>query len=100
MVFPPGGFQMDYAGSLLLTALLLLLSVVVQQNLAEGSGVQVLYRWVLTHDFAQNDDGVLTVTVRYLYPNGTYQDFVSTPTVTCAPKGAGTVTVANGKATF
>jgi hypothetical protein len=91
---------MSFVRSLMLAALLVALSVLLPSQVSAQGGAQILYRWVLNFDFAQSDDGLLTVTVRYLYPNGTYVDFVSTPSVPCKPKGAGTVTVANGRATF
>lgn len=91
---------------LFLAALLAMMSLLAPYHVSAGSGVQslqgvqVYYRWLLTFDFATTDDGLLTVTIRTVYPNGTYVDTVSTPTVVCAPKGNGTVTVANGSATF
>jgi len=89
-----------------LAALLALLSLLAPYHVSAGSGVQTLqgvqvfYRWILTFDFAKNDDGLLTTTVRYVYPNGTYQDFDRKTKVVCTPAGAGTVTVAGGTATF
>lgn len=91
---------------LFLAALLAMLSLLAPYHVSAGSGVsslqgvQVFYRWLLTFDFATTDDGVLTVTVRTVYPNGTYVDVTSTPTVPCTPKGNGTVTIAGGSAVF
>ncbi len=89
-----------------LAALLVVLSILAPYHVSAGSGehalqgTQVLYRWLLTFDFSTNEDGLLTTTVRHLYPNGTYQDFERKTTVDCTPAGVGTVTVAGGSATF
>ncbi len=85
-----------------LAALFVLLSILSPQRAVAGnsaqSGVGIYYRWLLTFDFATSDDGLLTTTVRHVYPNGTYQDFVRNTTVVCDPDG--TVTVVGGSALF
>jgi hypothetical protein len=91
---------------LFLAALLVIVSLLAPYHVSAGSGVGALqnahvsYRWILTFDFAKHDDGLLTTTVRFLYPNGTYQDFERKTRVVCTPAGTGTVTVAGGAATF
>lgn len=87
---------------LVLAALLVILSILSPRLAAAGpnaqSGGQVFYRWLLTFDFTTSDDGLLTTTVRHLYPNGTYQDFVRNTPVLCDAQG--TVTIAGGAALF
>lgn len=86
-------------------ALALLVTSILPHHVSAAGIAYQQYKWLVTFDFiapngAPTDDGVLTIIIRTYYTDGTFKDDVTTQPVACSPSVQGTVTIANGAATF
>jgi hypothetical protein len=86
---------------LLVAALIAMLGFLMPRHVSAGSGnTTVTYRWLVSFNFNQNDDGVLRVWVREYSSATTYTERSSDTPILCEARGAQGVPIVDGAAHF